>query len=114
LKITSALTVIFLSSTIVIAVSFLILNFSPKPDLDVEVIQGRTAETRGGIEFMRIKITNYSGKDLTNVLVDMGPDDIHNLGSIKAGQSIVITPNSLEAFKIMINTDEGISVTKYI
>jgi hypothetical protein len=106
--------VIFLGVGAAIVASFLVLNFSPKPDLDVEVMHGKTPETSGGIEFMRIKLTNYSGKDLTNVIVDMGPEDVHAIGRIKAGESILITPKSVEISKIVITTNEGISVTKYL
>ena len=108
------LTVIFIGIGAAVVVSFLILNFSPKPVLDVEVIHGKTPETSGAIEFIRIKITNNSGKDLTEVIVDMGPEDTHRIGKIKAGESILITPKSLEVSRIVINTNEGISVTKYL
>lgn len=110
----SKLTVIFIGIGAAVVASFLILNFSPKPVLDVEVIHGKTPETSGAIEFIRIKITNNSGKDLTGVIVDMGPEDTHNIGKIKAGESILITPKSLEVSRIVINTNEGISVTKYL
>lgn len=115
MKITSvSIIVIFITIGIIITTSFLILNFSPKPDIYVEVIHGKTPETSGAIEFTRIKITNYSGKDLTSVLVDMGPEDIHDIRRIKAGGSIIITPKSTEVSKILINTNEGISVIKYL
>lgn len=106
--------VIFITIGIIITASFLTLNFSPKPDIHVEVIHGKTPETSGAIEFTRIKITNYSGKDLTSVLIDMGPEDIHDIKRIKAGESIIITPKSTEISKILINTNEGISVIKYL
>jgi len=114
-KITSvSIIVVFITIGIIITTSFLILNFSPKPDIHVEVIHGKTPETSGTIEFTRIKITNYSGKDLTSVLVDMGPEDIHDIRRIKAGESIIITPKSTEVSRILINTNEGISVIKYL
>ncbi len=115
MKFTAAkLTAIFTGIGTAVVASFLILNFSPKPVLDVEVIHGKTPETSGAIEFIRIKITNNSGKDLTEVIVDMGPEDTHRIGKIKAGESILITPKSLEVSRIVINTNEGISVTKYL
>ncbi|MFQ5941037.1 MAG: hypothetical protein ACE5KA_04990 [Nitrososphaerales archaeon] len=115
MKITpSKIATIFIGIGVAILASFLILNFSPKPDIHVEVIHGKTPETSGAIEFMRIKLTNYSSKDLTNVIIDMGPEDIHNIGRIKAGESILITPKSVGISRIVINTNEGISVTKYL
>ncbi len=105
---------IFIGVGVVILASFLTLGFSPKPALDVNVIQGKTPETSGAIEFTRIKLTNYSGKDLTGVIIDMGPEDILSIQRIKAGESILITPKSMEASKIIINTNEGVSVTKYL
>ena len=44
----------------------------------------------------------------------MGPEDTHNIGKIKAGESILITPKSLQVSRIEINTKEGINVTKYL
>lgn len=105
---------IFIAVGAVIIASFVTLNFSPKPDLDVEVTHGKTPETSGGIEFVRIKLTNYSGKDLTDVIVDMGHEDIHTIGRIKAGESIIITPKSVEVSRIIISSKEGIGVTKYL
>ncbi|MEM2760226.1 MAG: hypothetical protein QXU32_11315 [Nitrososphaerales archaeon] len=114
-KLTPAqLAAIFIGIGIAIVASFLILNFSPRPDLHVEVVRGTTPETSGGIEFMRIKITNYSGRDLTGVIIDMGPDDIHQIGRIKAGESILITPKSVGISRISINTNEGIGTIKDI
>ena len=115
MKITPAkITAIFIGAGVIIVASFLILSFSPKADLHVEVTHGKTPETSGAIEFIRIKLTNYSGKDLTDVIVDMGPEDIHKIGRIKAGESIIITPKSVEVSRIIISSNEGISVTKYL
>jgi hypothetical protein len=114
MKTPAKLMTIFIGAGAVIVASFLILNYSPKPDLDVEVLKGKTSEASGGIEFVRIKVTNYSGKELTNVIVDMGPDDKHSIGRIKSGESILVTPKSQAVSVIVITTNEGISVTKYL
>lgn len=107
------LMIIFIGAGVAIVGSFLVLNFSPKPDLYLEVMEGRTPDASGGIEYMRFKLTNYSGQDLTNVIVDMGPDDIHNLGTIRAGESVVITPKATDISRITITSNEGVSLTQY-
>lgn len=105
---------IFIGIGVAIVASFLILNFSPKPDLHLEVIRGTTPETAGGIEYIRFKLTNYSGQDLTNVIVDMGPEDIHTINRIKNGETIIITPQRTDISTITITSAEGIGLTKHL
>lgn len=99
---------------IALAAAFLILNLAPKPALDVEVMKGQTPHAVGAIEFIRIKITNNSGQSLTDVVVDMGPDDVQRISSIAPGEWVLISPKSVNISKVTITTNEGISVTKYV
>ena len=99
---------------IALAAAFLILNLAPKPALDVEVMKGQTPHAVGAIEFIRIKITNNSGQPLTDVVVDMGPDDVQRISSIAPGKWVLVSPKSINISKVTITTSEGISVTKYI
>ena len=99
---------------IALAAAFLILNLAPKPALDVEVMKGQTPHAVGAIEFIRIKITNNSGQPLTDVVVDMGPDDIQRISSIAPGEWVLVSPKSVNISKVTVTTNEGISVTKYI
>ena len=99
---------------IALSAAFLILNLAPKPALDVEVMKGQTPHAVGAIEFLRIKITNNSGQPLTDVVVDMGPDDVQRISRIGPGEWVLVSPKSVNISKVTITTSEGITVTKDI
>lgn len=111
----SALMVIVIGAAIAAIASFAAFSLVPKEPLEVSVI--RYTESMGGvdIQLIRVKLTNNSGMPLTNVVVDMGPEDIQTFPKIESGESIFVTPRSPEIVsRIVVNTDEGISVTKKV
>lgn len=114
MKFTSKLVgAIFAGITVSIAMAFVAMNFFPRAPLEVEVMRGTTGGA-SAIEYVRVKLTNYSGQDLTNVIVDMGVDDIQIIDRIRNGESILITPRTGEISRIDIQTAQGVSLTKYI
>ncbi len=61
----------------------------------------------------RVTIQNTGSQPLTNVHVNFGEGDTLDLGTLKAGQKIIVSPppdNSMEF--VMINADNDIFVSK--
>ncbi len=61
----------------------------------------------------RVTIQNTGSQPLTNVRANFGGGDIQELGTLKPGQKIIISPpveNDLEF--VMVTADEGIFVSK--
>lgn len=61
----------------------------------------------------RVTIQNTGSQSLTNVHVNFGDGDILDLGTLKAGQKIIVSPppeNSMEF--VMISADNDIFVNK--
>ncbi len=61
----------------------------------------------------RVTIQNIGSKPLTNVKANFGGGDIQELGTLKPGQKILISPppdNEMEF--VMVTADEGIFVNK--
>ena len=61
----------------------------------------------------RVTIQNTGSQPLTNVRANFGGGDIQELGTLKPGQKIIISPpeeNELEF--VMVTADEGIFVSK--
>lgn len=107
------MTVIFAGAGVAIVAAFIILAFAPRDPLAVDVIRYTDAQGGVEIEFVRIKLTNNSGMPLTNVIVDMGAEDIHRFPRMEPGESIFVSPDDPRRISaITVNTDEGISVTK--
>lgn len=94
---------------------FAAFNLVPKEPLEVNVVT--YTESMGGvdIQLIRVKLTNNSGMPLTNVVVDMGMDDVQTFPRINNGESIFITPKNPDKVEMInVNTDEGISITKRV
>jgi len=61
----------------------------------------------------RVIIQNTGSKPLTNVRANFGGGDIQELGTLRPGQKIIVSPppdNPLEF--VMVSSDEGIFVSK--
>ena len=61
----------------------------------------------------RVTIENTGSQPLTNVRANFGGGDIQELGTLKPGQKIIVSPppdNSMEF--VMVTADEGIFVNK--
>jgi len=61
----------------------------------------------------RVIIQNTGSKPLTNVRANFGGSDIQELGTLRPGQKIIVSPppdNPLEF--VMVSSDEGIFVSK--
>jgi len=61
----------------------------------------------------RVTIQNIGNSPLTNVRANFGGGDIQELGTLKPGQKIIISPpteNDMEF--VMVTSDEGIFVSK--
>ena len=61
----------------------------------------------------RVTIQNTGSQPLTNVRANFGGGDIQELGTLKPGQKIIVSPppeNSMEF--VMVTADEGIFVNK--
>lgn len=61
----------------------------------------------------RVTIQNTGAKPLTNVRVNFGGGDIQELGTLKPGQKLIVSPpdkNDLQF--VMVTADEGIFVNK--
>jgi len=61
----------------------------------------------------RVTIQNIGSQPLTNVKANFGGGDIQELGTLKPGQKILISPPSDNAMEfVMVTADEGIFVNK--
>jgi cell division protein FtsW (lipid II flippase) len=61
----------------------------------------------------RVTIQNTGSKPLTNVRANFGGGDIQELGTLKPGQKIIVTPpEENDLLFVMVTTDEGIFVNK--
>lgn len=61
----------------------------------------------------RVTIQNIGSKPLTNVKANFGGGDIQELGTLKPGQKILISPPSDNEMEfVMVTADEGIFVNK--
>ena len=61
----------------------------------------------------RVTIQNVGSKPLTNVRANFGSGDIQELGVLKPGQKIIVSPPSDNPMEfVTITTDEGIHVNK--
>jgi hypothetical protein len=61
----------------------------------------------------RVTIQNIGSQPLTNIRANFGGGDIQELGTLKPGQKIIVSPpaeNDLEF--VMVTADEGIFVSK--
>ena len=61
----------------------------------------------------RVTIQNTGNQPLTNVRANFGGGDIQELGTLKPGQKIIVSPphdNEMEF--VMVTADEGIFVNK--
>ena len=61
----------------------------------------------------RVTIQNIGSNPLTNVKANFGGGDIQELGTLKPGQKIIISPPAENDMKfVMVTSDEGIFITK--
>ena len=61
----------------------------------------------------RVTIQNIGNKPLTNVRANFGGGDIQELGTLKPGQKIIVSPPSDNEMEfVMVTADEGIFVNK--
>ncbi len=61
----------------------------------------------------RVMIQNIGSQPLTNVKANFGGGDIQELGTLKPGQKILVSPPSDNEMKfVMVSADEGIFVSK--
>ena len=61
----------------------------------------------------RVTIQNTGSKPLTNVRANFGGGDIQELGTLKPGQKIIISPPSENEMEfVMVTANEGIFVNK--
>ncbi len=61
----------------------------------------------------RVMIQNIGSQPLTNVKANFGGGDIQELGTLKPGQKILVSPPSDNEMKfVMVTADEGIFVSK--
>ena len=61
----------------------------------------------------RVTIQNIGSQPLTNVKANFGGGDIQELGTLKPGQKILISPPSDNEMEfVMVTADEGIFVNK--
>lgn len=61
----------------------------------------------------RVTIQNTGSQPLTNVHVNFGDGDTLDLGTLKTGQKIIVSPPPENSMKfVMINADNGIFVNK--
>lgn len=61
----------------------------------------------------RVTIQNTGSQPLTNVRANFGGGDIQELGTLKPGQKIIISPPSENELQfVMVTADEGIFVNK--
>ena len=61
----------------------------------------------------RVTIQNTGNQPLTNVRANFGGGDIQELGTLKPGQKIIVSPPSHNAMEfVMVSADEGIFVSK--
>ena len=61
----------------------------------------------------RVTIQNTGNQPLTNVKANFGGGDIQELGTLKPGQKIIVSPPSENEMQfVMVTADEGIFVNK--
>ena len=61
----------------------------------------------------RVTIQNIGSQPLTNVKANFGGGDIQELGTLKPGQKIIVSPPSDNEMEfVMVTADEGIFVNK--
>jgi len=61
----------------------------------------------------RVTIQNTGSQPLTNVKANFGGGDIQELGTLKPGQKIIVSPPSDNEMEfVMVTADEGIFVNK--
>ena len=61
----------------------------------------------------RVTIQNTGSQPLTNVRANFGGGDIQELGTLKPGQKIIVSPPTDNAMEfVMVTADEGILVNK--
>ena len=61
----------------------------------------------------RVTIQNIGNQPLTNVRANFGGGDIQELGTLKPGQKIIVSPPSENEMQfVMVTADEGIFVNK--
>ena len=61
----------------------------------------------------RVTIQNTGNQPLTNVRANFGGGDIQELGTLKPGQKIIVSPPPNNAMEfVMVTADEGIFVNK--
>ena len=61
----------------------------------------------------RVTIQNTGSQPLTNVRANFGGGDIQELGTLKPGQKIIVSPPSENEMQfVMVTADEGIFVNK--
>lgn len=100
---------------VLVVISVIAYSSFQRGQVEIDVI--RYAETTGGVgvDLIRIKITNNTGRALSNVIIDMGPDDIQQIPQLDHGASIFLTPKDPnKVSRIIVNSDEGISATKVL
>ncbi len=61
----------------------------------------------------RVTIQNTGSQPLTNVRANFGGGDIQELGTLKPGQKIIVSPPAEnDLLFVMVTTDEGVFVNK--
>ena len=61
----------------------------------------------------RVTVQNVGGRDLANVLVDFGDGDKLELGTLKAGQKVIVSPPPDSAMEyVMVSADPDVFVSK--
>lgn len=61
----------------------------------------------------RVTVQNVGGKDLANVVVDFGDGDKLALGTLEAGEKVIVSPPSDNAMEyVMVSADPGVFVSK--
>ena len=61
----------------------------------------------------RVTVQNVGGKDLANVVVDFGDGDKLALGTLEAGEKVIVSPPPDNAMEyVMVSADPGVFVSK--
>ncbi len=80
--------------------------------IGIEVSRG---EESGGVQYIKVLVTNNSDKTFTNLVVDMGPAGKAAVPELHPGQTFDASPTTLQGVsEIRVTTDQGVSVTKTI
>ena len=62
---------------------------------------------------VRISIQNIGREELTGVMINFGGGDTLRIGTLDAGQNMIISPPADSAMEmVVVTTDEGLIVTK--